>query len=137
MGDTVPNVEHGYVLETSDKNNSYAVGYPVGLVPKPLDPDSPGIALPPFVVEVDWPVDNEWHQTSQDFANETGITAYQVGTSYSPFYIYFVEIVTNEHYNYKFYDQTGESYDLDVFVDGDHVIRYNSQQPTIGQISGS
>ena len=92
---------------------------------------------PPFTENVNWPVDDTWHTTTSDFANTTGITTYIVGNSSSPFYDYYIQIATNQDYDYSFTDKSPDTYSLNVVdTSSDHIVRYNSSAPTIDYVSG-
>src|SRR6186713_696443 len=91
----------------------------------------------PFTVSVNWGVDGTWRNTSDDFAKTTGITAYNVGKSSSPLFDYYLQITTNQDYDYFFTDASPDTYELNVVdVDDSHIIRYNSDSPTIKYITG-
>lgn len=91
-----------------------------------------------FGIVVNWPVGNkDWKDTSADVQATTGITRYRVSTSSSPFFDYFIEFSNSENYKYRFYDQTGDSYEVNTGRNGDHVVRFDSGKPTVLFITGS
>ena len=90
-----------------------------------------------FNIAVNWPVDDKWHNTTDDFANTTGITAYQVGNSSNIIYDYYIQITTNKSYDYFFTDASPDVYELNVNdTSSDHIVRYNSSAPTIINVTG-
>ena len=90
-----------------------------------------------FNEDVDWPVDNTWHNTSDAFSSTTGITSYIVGNSSSPIYDYYIQITTNKSYDYFFTDESPDVYELNVEdTSTQHIVRYNSSAPTITYVTG-
>jgi len=91
----------------------------------------------PFNVSVNWGVDGQWHNTEDSFSRTTGITAYNVGNSSSPLFDYYVQITTNQDYDYFFTDASPDTYELNVVnPDDSHIVRFNSSAPTIKYITG-
>ena len=91
----------------------------------------------PFNRSVDWPVDDKWHNTSDDFAAETGITSYIVGNSSNPIFDYYIQFITNQDYDYFFTDESPDTYENNVSdTSEDHITRYNSDKPTIKFVTG-
>ena len=92
-----------------------------------------------FRVSVHWTVGaDSWIDTPMDIRNKTAIWRYKLHLSSSPFSKYVLEIsITDDHYDYYFGDATGDSYSLNTWVAGDHLVRYGSNDPTIVTISGS
>ncbi|KAJ9654571.1 hypothetical protein H2198_006386 [Neophaeococcomyces mojaviensis] len=127
----------GYIQATSENGQSYVVGYPTGQIPAAVNEDAVLSAKRAFDANVNWPADGKYHATSDGINMETGITSYQIGKSSSPFYDYFLEIHVRETYNYHFTDQEGDTYNLNTFVTGLHVVRFNSKKPTIVHVKGS
>lgn len=94
-----------------------------------------------FGIAVNWPVDRNWVDLSADDADTTGISSYQLWKSNSILYTYTLHIVNDVHddyhYNYDFFDETGDSYSLNTYTNGDHYVQYNSAKPTITYVRGS
>ncbi|KAG9853768.1 hypothetical protein KCU98_g2810, partial [Aureobasidium melanogenum] len=85
-----------------------------------------------------------WHYgtegaPSQDIQNRTAITWYKLQKAewYSPF-SYKLTINCKDTYTYRFTDETGDTYKLDVWQNsGTHSVEYSSDKPTIVKISGN
>ena len=91
-----------------------------------------------FGVKVNWPVgDRTWKNPSDDLETTTGITQYSYHSSSHPFYDFVIEIQNSETYNYRFYDETGDSYQINTYNRDDHLVRLKSKRPTIVYITGS
>ena len=58
----------------------------------------------------------------------------QDGSSYQ-YRLKFINI-NGVHYDYYFYDETGDYYRVDTLADGEHFVRYNSSMPNIAYILG-
>lgn len=97
----------------------------------------------PFDVSVYWPADNvnNWPDKDDDFYKKTGIHMYKISKDrYNPFYTYQVKIRADWPLTYTFYDETGDSYSVGVWMVGfneDHSVKYNSDRPTIVRVTGS
>ncbi|KIM35554.1 hypothetical protein M413DRAFT_449695 [Hebeloma cylindrosporum] len=92
-----------------------------------------------FGVDVNWPVDGKWYQTSSDFKSLTGITNYMVSKndSFIAIFDYVISFKTDESYDYHFEDETGDRYECNVYLTSTtHYISYNSKKPTIINITG-
>jgi len=127
--------QEGYTTskQTSEKKREYEVG-----TKKSERAAAPAVTRgPPFTKGVNWPVDDKWHTPPQDFIDATGITTYKVGHSKNIIYDYYIEITTNQDYNYGFTDEESDTYHLNVVdIKDDHLVRYNSDKPTIIYVSG-
>lgn len=121
---------------TSKNGQEYEAGTEGEVVPtRTVKPSASFMA---FSVAVNWPVDNTWHNTTEDFATLTGITSYIVGNSNSVVWNYYFQIRTKGEYFYFFTDKTHDVYRLEVFhPSSDHIVRYNSSSPTIINVAGS
>ncbi|KAL8877709.1 MAG: hypothetical protein Q9198_004322, partial [Flavoplaca austrocitrina] len=92
-----------------------------------------------FGLVVNWPFDknDDWKSTRNDVQDTAAITRYSFYSSSSPIYDYVLEITNTVDYNYRFYDQTGDSYQINTYEEGDHLVRYNSEKPNVVFITGS
>ncbi|KAL9011250.1 MAG: hypothetical protein Q9180_009210 [Flavoplaca navasiana] len=92
-----------------------------------------------FGLVVNWPFDknDDWKSTRNDVQDTAAITRYSLYSSSSPIYDYVLEITNMVDYNYRFYDQTGDSYQINTYEEGDHLVRYNSEKPKVVFITGS
>jgi hypothetical protein len=90
-----------------------------------------------FGIAVSWAVgDTQWKNTSPDVRERSAITRYKL-YEYDGSWKYMLEFSNEEHYDYYFYDETGDKYEVNTFRNGDHYVRYDSDQPNIVFISGS
>ncbi|HEX2078082.1 MAG TPA: hypothetical protein VHG08_10240 [Longimicrobium sp.] len=84
-------------------------------------------------LRVNWPVG------SSGDVGWGGIQTYSLGTtSFPASIIYSYELTITTSYfapQLYFYDQTGDYYGLDINLDGTHVVRYNSDAPTIVRVN--
>lgn len=118
-----------------------------GLVP--IGPEKPprppgGKSNPPvkgktdFGIPVNWPVGSDvWSPTTTDIRNVSGISEYKLYKQGPGFYDYRLEIQNTQTYNYHFYDETGDSYQINTYRRGIHYVRYDSDHPTVVFITGS
>lgn len=91
----------------------------------------------PFGIGVSWPVgDSRWKATTSVVKQRAAITRYALYQT-SGQYQYILYFTNTEHYNYYFYDETGDYYQCNTFRNGDHWVRYNSNMPDIVYITGS
>jgi len=96
-----------------------------------------------FDIAVHWPADNKvnWPDKNGDFYKKTGINMYMVKKdNYNPFYTYEVEIRADWPFTYTFYDETGDSYSVSIWMVGmnpEHSVRFNSDRPTIVRVTGT
>jgi hypothetical protein len=110
--------------------------YEVGSLPSSTSKDGAFTTLPPFDIDVDWPVSNDgWHDTKPEVRKITAITRYALGEN-SGYFDYICNFTCTEHYDYYFTDHTNDTYPVSVSVNGDHYFRYNSKKPTIKHIRG-
>lgn len=120
--------------QLSSKGNKYYIGH--------LEQDDSSIkdtsdGKEDFGITCDWyPSEFEtWKNTSPDFARITGIKSYSVN-KYGGIYSYIINFKNTEHYDYTFFDETGDSYTCNTFRNGEHFVRYNSLKPRIVYIKG-
>lgn len=115
------------------KGEKYEVGYPI-------NEDSTEQVLgskKDFGISVNWPVGTDrFKNTTPKVKEKAAITEYKL-YEYNGFYKYKLEFVNTEHYNYHFYDETGDSYQVNTFTNGTHYVRYDSKNPDIVFIKGS
>jgi hypothetical protein len=82
---------------------------------------------------VDWPVGS-----SGTPAFNCGIDWYAVEEATGPssyIFAYQIRILTDRWAPHcYFYDASGDCYSLDVELPGEHVVRYNSEQPTVVKV---
>lgn len=96
-------------------------------------------AGPAFKREVNWEVDDTWHDPPQWFVSDTSLQSYCVGHSSNWIYDYYIEIAPLAGYNYHFTDKTGDRYQLNIWNDSfpqTHIVRYNSDDPAIQLVEG-
>ncbi|KAL9100766.1 MAG: hypothetical protein Q9163_003898 [Psora crenata] len=126
-----------YEKATSKVGAACEVGRPD--VPEPPADEGRVGSKANFHVSVTWPLrGDDWIDTPQDIRVKTAIWRYKLHTSSNPFFDYVLEIsITDDHYNYYFGDETGDSYNLNTWVAGDHLVHFNSKNPTIVSIAGS
>lgn len=125
-----------WVKADSSEGKKFEVGIPAGSGPAPNAPDTVAVAglftrLNPFGITVNWTVDNgseTWNNTSDEVKKTTGITRYRL-LSPNGFYRYRLEFTNVENYNYTFSDETGDTYGVNTWSNGDHSVRYDSQKP--------
>ncbi|MCJ1452324.1 hypothetical protein MMC28_002666 [Mycoblastus sanguinarius] len=100
-----------------------------------------------FTIVVNWPVTKDWVATSPEVQQIAGITRYKLiyypqpdtppGQDPPPiWYDYTLWFTNTEHYDYFFTDKTGDHYENNTYLDRDHFIQYNSDDPTIVSITG-
>lgn len=99
-----------------------------------------------FTIQVNWPVTDseDWVPTSPEVQRIAGITRYRLFRNPSPdhqnpplhWYEYTLSFTNTEHYDYYFTDKTNDHYRNDTYINRDHDIQYNSDDPTIVSITG-
>ncbi|KAK4504830.1 hypothetical protein PRZ48_002792 [Zasmidium cellare] len=121
--------------EQSNSLNGHAfeIGYISDSPPSTLSKTNFGIA-------VDWPVSSshDWHSVTDDVKARAAITQYALyqqdeGSKYK----YILYFTNYEHYDYYFYDETGDRYEVNTYRNGDHYVRFNSERPKIAYVTGS
>ena len=98
-----------------------------------------------FDIAVDWPVgDDTWKPTSEQVITIAAITRYRLFSNNQDrvdgdgsIYDWQLGVTTTEHYDYIFVDGTGDIYEINVWIDGNHSVRYNSSNPNITHIKGT
>lgn len=122
----------------SKKGEKYEVGY---LKESNLSEEKKAEILTKsdFGIAVSWPVgDKTWKSPNPDTQNIAAITNYTLcQQDKGEYYQYILWFINTEHYNYYFYDETGDYYQVNTFRNGQHYVRYNSLKPNIAYISGS
>lgn len=96
----------------------------------------------PFDVQVHWPADGvvNWPGKGSDFYRKTGIHMYYVHKAGNPLWEYQIEIRADWPFTYTFYDETGDSYSVSIWMVGmtpEHYVSFNSDRPTIVRVTGS
>ncbi|KAL1694557.1 hypothetical protein GGG16DRAFT_110262 [Schizophyllum commune] len=90
-------------------------------------------------IDVDWRVqnDDEWQQTSSDFANQVGISSYMVRptSSFMVFYTHRLDVTVVRCQTWYFRDRSGDVYALEAFLSGEHYVRYRSSNPDIDRVT--
>jgi len=89
-----------------------------------------------FGITVNWPVGGGWTQTTEDVKTTAAITQYNIAEVDGDTYKYTLEFTNTDTYDYKFFDQTGDSYGVNTWQNRTHYVKYNSEKPTIVYISG-
>ncbi len=120
--------------QTSSRKNIYYTGH--------LEEDDDQIKEPPvekkcFGITCDWqPEKTEvQYDTETEFAKITGLVSYSVSEC-DEIYSYIISFTNTKHYNYAFYDETGDCYECDTCRNGKHFVKYNSVNPKIVYITG-
>ncbi|KAL8861617.1 MAG: hypothetical protein Q9178_002142 [Gyalolechia marmorata] len=91
-----------------------------------------------FGLDVNWPLGNsDWKGSSTDVQSTAAITRYALHSSSFPRFDFVLEFTNTVNYNYHFYDQTGDSYQVNTYDEGNHYVRFNSAKPTILFVTGS
>ncbi|KAK3683181.1 hypothetical protein LTR37_020494 [Vermiconidia calcicola] len=91
-----------------------------------------------FDFAVDWPVDDVWKTSDDNFLNWSGIANYMVGHSSSLFYRYFIQISAKKTFYFQLTDGEGDKYVLRVFdTTQDHILRYNSDDSNIKRVTNA
>ncbi|PUU78395.1 hypothetical protein B9Z19DRAFT_1126819 [Tuber borchii] len=91
-----------------------------------------------FSIEVNWPVGSGWVKTTDEVRTTAGITQYNLSTTPGgSIFQYFLQFNNTDTYDYEFYDETGDSYEVNTFTTRTHSVQYNSDKPTIVRITGS
>lgn len=90
-----------------------------------------------FGMTVDWPVEGFWTYTSADDKKKSAISRYKLQAGGGLFYDYTLQFDCFEHYDYYFFDKTGDSYEVNVYRNGQHNVQYSSEKPKINYVKGS
>ncbi len=100
---------------------------------------APAPTKEPFGISVVWTVatNQDWINTPGTVRRTSAITRYALYKYNRHNYAYLLYITNTLHYNYYFYDETGDYYQINCFRNGDHWVRYNSEKPEIIYFSGS
>jgi len=115
--------------ETAKSKNG--VSFRVGREKKPA-------AGKPFSIDVNWPVGGGWVKTTDDVRTTAGITQYNLSaTPDGANYQYILQFNNTDTYDYEFYDETNDSYEVNTWLDRTHFVQYDSDKPTIVRITGS
>ena len=101
-----------------------------------------GKAKENFGIDVNWPVNNSsWVDVPENVATITGIRKYKLWKCNAINGNYCLQIyndVTHDYsYDYCFYDETGDGYSLNTYLNREHYVQYDSTKPTILFITGS
>jgi len=129
---------------TSAKGREYTITRRAGAKP-------PGVAATiqassdskeDFGVQITWdPQDNStWNATSQDLQDTASISSYYLiknstdsdGTVHCT-----INFENTKHYDYHFYDETGDSYECNTFENTTHYVNYFSKKPNLRFVTGS
>lgn len=110
---------------------------------RPAAPASPASkdGREPFGISVVWRPHavTEWVNTPNEVRNTASITRYMLtqhsidgdGTAHCT-----LQFTNTKHYDYYFYDQTGDGYMVTTLRSGDHSVNFSSKKPTILFIAG-
>ena len=94
--------------------------------------------ISPFGTCVVWTLgDDSWKSTSSDFQATTGLSRWSLHHSSHPLYDFVLEFTNTQPYNYYFYDQEGDSYQVNTYKMTDHLVRYNSNKPNLAFAKGT
>ena len=99
-----------------------------------------------FTLAVNWPVTTDWVPTSSEVQQIAGITRYKLlyeprpepppGEKPPPIWFnYHLWFTNTEHYDYYFSDKS-DHYENNTYINRDHYVDYNSDDPTIVSITG-
>jgi hypothetical protein len=120
---------------TSEKGKKFRVGFLKGSDTHAGEQADSG--KQDFGISVVWPVlSNHWNYQPSSVSNISAITRYALYRNSGDIYEYRIEFTNTEHYDYHFYDETGDSYRCNTFRNGDHFIDYDSDKPAILYIRG-
>lgn len=153
---TPPPVDDSSIVWKDFKSKNGA-GYSVGALKTADDSDADADAADPdsgarfaapsgelFGIQVDWPLgDSNWKSTSPEVQEKAGITHYALSlnnTGFGSFFTssrYALRFMNTDTFNYFFYDETGDYYQVNTWTTGDHVVRFDSAKPKIVFVSGS
>lgn len=140
MSETSNDVNVGW----KDQDSSNGVKYRVKATDYDIEEasyeeDAPSASGPSFnSVAVNWAVGTEG-APSQDVQEQTSISYYSLkkGPWYS-IYNYELTVVAQDTYHFQFVDQEFDTYALRTYQNsGSHIIEFNSNSPTIVQLSGN
>lgn len=83
-----------------------------------------------------WPVTNDdsWKTPAKVIKDSVDIKQYCLTKNVGGWYDYKLWIDITQDWDYTFYDETGDYYDLDTYQKGVHYVRYDSKKPTIVKI---
>lgn len=101
--------------------------------------DAPSASGPKFNgVSVNWRVGTSGN-TSSEVRNKTAITWYKLEKApWWSIYTYRLSINCEDTYNYRFYDEEPDNYDINVWNNaGTHTVEFKSERPTIVSVSGT
>ena len=104
-------------------------------------PDTPALASSlKFSVPVNWPADehgkpDEWKRTPEDFAALTHITRYNLFRKNGGILDYMLQFTCTEPGTYVFRVEAGDVYKVQTWRQGDHYVSFNSDTPTIVNVS--
>jgi hypothetical protein len=117
----------------TDGGKKYQVGYQKGDGQLQTKTD---LVLSPFGIAVNWPVAGKgWIATTPTVQQRAKITECQLFEA-NTVWRYSLNFVNTAHYNYFFYDETGDYYQVNTFRNGTHYVAYDSDKPTIAYIRG-
>ena len=92
-------------------------------------------------LQVSLKVDDNWIATTSTSKEiwkkalaKVGVSRLRVGNSSAIGFSYYVEATTNKQVTLIFTDSEGDVYSLRCVENGDHVVRYNAEKPTITEI---
>jgi hypothetical protein len=125
-------------IEWQDQVTPHGKKYQVGYLRSEAPRSERLTELKSFGISVNWPVmgSDSWISTNEAVSSRAKITQYAL-YAYDGTWKYKLWFTNTEHYNYFFYDETGDYYQVNTFRNGNHYVRYNSESPTIVYITGS
>ncbi|EUC56774.1 hypothetical protein RSOL_196130, partial [Rhizoctonia solani AG-3 Rhs1AP] len=129
---------------TTARGKKFEIGFLPNDTPKPKPKPKPTypLTLPDFGIDMHWDVDrnggeDNWKPTKPEIRDRAAITRYNLYDQKGETYRYILQFTNTAHYDYYFFDESGDSYENNTYRNGDHFVRYNSDRPTIIYIKGS
>jgi len=95
--------------------------------------DSKKSSLDVVELDVTWHLarDDKWKEATQEVKNVVAISRYSLGYTAGGIYQYALWFTNTRHFDYFFYDESGDHYQVDTYLNRDHVVKYKSTAPNI------
>jgi len=127
----------------SARGREYTITRPAGAKPPGVAPTTQASSndKEDFGIQVTWDTQGvlDWKPTTKTIQDTASISMYMLKkTSTSGDNIYCtLHIQNSEHYDYIFYDETGDYYPCNTWSSGSHTINFYSEKPNIRFATGS